>query len=209
MIFLKKGAMFGLDARISLAIFGALSVISGAALYSAIQSAKSEQWRQYFVEVVKATEAYYLDMGEQLSVQNATLYYMYASDLVSNRTSSSNWKGPYISPDQSSGYYMRDSMTRQLNATAYTSVWLRKGSTWTEMNDNTTDGYCVVGDSDCNEWIIVYPAHIDQKNAIVQIFNNLDKLVDSGDGELAGIVRLNSGVIPTLMYKGMPHKRTS
>jgi hypothetical protein len=32
--------MFGLDARIALAIFGALSVISGAALYSAIQDAR-------------------------------------------------------------------------------------------------------------------------------------------------------------------------
>jgi hypothetical protein len=29
----KKGAMFGLDARIALAIFGALSVISGVASY--------------------------------------------------------------------------------------------------------------------------------------------------------------------------------
>ena len=37
---LKKGAMFGLDARIALAIFGALSVISGAALYSAIKESK-------------------------------------------------------------------------------------------------------------------------------------------------------------------------
>ena len=36
---LNKGAMFGLDARIALAIFGALSVISGAALYSTIQEA--------------------------------------------------------------------------------------------------------------------------------------------------------------------------
>tara|TARA_Y100001960_G_scaffold323342_1_gene401616 strand:- start:381 stop:521 length:141 start_codon:yes stop_codon:yes gene_type:complete len=35
----NKGAMFGLDARIALAIFGALSVISSAALYSAIQEA--------------------------------------------------------------------------------------------------------------------------------------------------------------------------
>ena len=37
MIFFKRGAMFGLDARIALAIFGALLVISSAALYSAIQ----------------------------------------------------------------------------------------------------------------------------------------------------------------------------
>lgn len=37
---MKKGAMFGLDARIALAIFGALSVISGAALYSAYKTQK-------------------------------------------------------------------------------------------------------------------------------------------------------------------------
>lgn len=37
--FTKKAAMFGLDARIALVIFGALSVISGAALYSAIGNA--------------------------------------------------------------------------------------------------------------------------------------------------------------------------
>lgn len=37
--FNKKSAMFGLDARIALAIFGALSVITGAALYSAINKA--------------------------------------------------------------------------------------------------------------------------------------------------------------------------
>tara|TARA_Y100001960_G_scaffold319101_1_gene389950 strand:- start:3597 stop:3728 length:132 start_codon:yes stop_codon:yes gene_type:complete len=41
-ILTKKAAMFGLDARIALAIFGALSVISGAVLYSAIQDAKAE-----------------------------------------------------------------------------------------------------------------------------------------------------------------------
>ncbi len=43
---LNKGAMFGLDARIALAIFGALSVISGAALYSAIKQAKVTQVNQ-------------------------------------------------------------------------------------------------------------------------------------------------------------------
>lgn len=38
---MKKGAIFGLDARIALAILGALYVISGAALYSAIQESKT------------------------------------------------------------------------------------------------------------------------------------------------------------------------
>lgn len=53
---LRKAAMFGLDARIALAIFGALSVISGAVLYSAIKQAKTEALRQYFVELIKVSE---------------------------------------------------------------------------------------------------------------------------------------------------------
>ena len=36
----KKGAMFGLDARMALAIFGALSVISGA--YYTLQFSKAK-----------------------------------------------------------------------------------------------------------------------------------------------------------------------
>ena len=51
---MKKGAMFGLDARIALAIFGALSVISGAALYSAIQDAQATAMIVRLNEVGKA-----------------------------------------------------------------------------------------------------------------------------------------------------------
>ncbi|MCP4355234.1 MAG: hypothetical protein GY793_06305 [Proteobacteria bacterium] len=53
----NKGAMFGLDARVALAIFGALSVITGAALYSAISAAKGARYSHFFNELVKATEA--------------------------------------------------------------------------------------------------------------------------------------------------------
>ena len=63
MSFTKKGAMFGLYARIALAIFGALSVISGAALYSAIQDYKITATVAQFEEFAKATDAYLLDTG--------------------------------------------------------------------------------------------------------------------------------------------------
>lgn len=62
-MFYKKGAMFGLDARISLAIFGALSVISGAALYSAIQNSKATALYVQLSELGKAWESYYIDTG--------------------------------------------------------------------------------------------------------------------------------------------------
>ena len=72
MKFKNKGAMFGLDVRIALAIFGALSVISGAALYSAIQDAEATAVLTELEEIGKAWEAYYLDTGETLSFANNT-----------------------------------------------------------------------------------------------------------------------------------------
>jgi type II secretory pathway pseudopilin PulG len=209
MISIKKAAMFGLDARIALAIFGALSVISGAALYSAIQNAKTEQWRQYLVELVKASEAYYLDNGEKLSIYNSTNQWLYAENLVSNIQSLSTWHGPYINSSYASGYVIRDSMTSSLHSSSYTSVWLRTGSEWTEMNDFNSDEFCVVDDYDCYEWIFVYAANIDQKENILKIFNNLDNLVDNGDGKLKGNVRFVDHIAGAIMYKSIPHKRTS
>ena len=92
---MKKGAMFGLDARIALAIFGALSVISGAALYSAIENARlTREWAQY-KEYAKAYQAYYID----------TATYLFAGfgrdtcDMVENRGNLTGWNGPYISAD--------------------------------------------------------------------------------------------------------------
>lgn len=65
---MNKGAMFGLDARIALAIFGALSVISGASLYSAIQEAYVVSYNTQMKEVVKAIEHYRLSKGEDITV---------------------------------------------------------------------------------------------------------------------------------------------
>lgn len=62
----NKGAMFGLDARIALAILGALSVISGAALYSAIQEAKITKLLATFNEFEKGLASYLLDVGEDV-----------------------------------------------------------------------------------------------------------------------------------------------
>tara|TARA_Y100001960_G_scaffold77711_1_gene83126 strand:+ start:1292 stop:1885 length:594 start_codon:yes stop_codon:yes gene_type:complete len=89
---LKKGAMFGLDARIALAIFGALSVISGAALYSAIQEAKVTSFYTELVELNKAYEAYYLDTGSIDMSSNLGKFDV----LIENHYSEDDWNGPYI-----------------------------------------------------------------------------------------------------------------
>jgi hypothetical protein len=94
-MFNKTGAMFGLDARIALAIFGALSVISGAALYSAIKQAKVTAVVTEFNEVVKAVEAYSLDTGQLMPVVANNIFN--ANELVTS--TAAGWKGPYISAD--------------------------------------------------------------------------------------------------------------
>tara|TARA_Y100001960_G_scaffold305091_1_gene358904 strand:+ start:1992 stop:2588 length:597 start_codon:yes stop_codon:yes gene_type:complete len=88
----KKAAMFGLDARIALAIFGALSVISGAALYSAIKQAKVIAEVTQMNEYAKALEAYILDTGGDLPFGSGLS--ADTQELISS--TASGWNGPYI-----------------------------------------------------------------------------------------------------------------
>tara|TARA_Y100000590_G_scaffold118187_1_gene135202 strand:+ start:70 stop:669 length:600 start_codon:yes stop_codon:yes gene_type:complete len=92
---LNKGAMFGLDARIALAIFGALSVISGAALYSAIQQSKVVSLITEAQEIAKANEAYLLDTGVYITSPSSSSN-LRTGDLIVN-PGVDGWKGPYLS----------------------------------------------------------------------------------------------------------------
>jgi hypothetical protein len=94
---MKKGAMFGLDARIALAIFGALSVISGAALYSAIQESRVVKFLTDITELEKSIESYVLDTGNNLpsSSTNGDARVLSLESLITSTVS--GWKGPYIS----------------------------------------------------------------------------------------------------------------
>ena len=85
--------MFGLDARIALVIFGALSVISGAALYSAIKESRVVSILATISEVEKAIEQYILDTGEDLPLYSLTTTST-AELVVSSNVS---WQGPYLS----------------------------------------------------------------------------------------------------------------
>jgi|TARA_Y100001960_G_scaffold119189_1_gene127621 type II secretory pathway pseudopilin PulG len=97
MLKFNKGAMFGLDARIALAIFGALSVISGAALYSAIQESKTIANVAKFNELAKAYEHYMLDTGSYST--KLGLFNVSPKVLVENAYSEDGWNGPYYNAD--------------------------------------------------------------------------------------------------------------
>lgn len=199
---MKKGAMFGLDARIALAIFGAISVISGASLYSAIQSTKAEQSRQNLEELNKSVIQYYLDHNKRLVLNNTGSGYYEIGNLVENLYNSNLWKGPYIE-------YNKGSDSLSLNASniigfstdinRYMQLIKGKSSTW-----NTSPSCSNF--NDCGQWFLIRSSTVNEtnRNEAYAKYKSLDDLVDSNDGELAGKVRWREPILNNyyLYYKG-------
>ncbi|MCP4395336.1 MAG: hypothetical protein GY804_13880 [Alphaproteobacteria bacterium] len=90
----RKAAMFGLDARVALAIFGALSVITGSALYNALQEAKVVATITEMDNIDKALAEYLIDTGTypvEADITDAGRLRL-EELLISSIT---GWKGPY------------------------------------------------------------------------------------------------------------------
>ena len=187
---MKKGAMFGLDARIALAIFGALSVISGAALYSAIQDARATSMLATLNELAKSSEQYLLDTSTKLPLvagENLDL-----QDLVLNNNVA-GWNGPYIDINAISSTQMvyRDYVI-------YGKI--RKQSAWTTALTAFPNS-CADGDEDCAEWFFVYTNVAGDFAEIRNLYKFLDNKVDNGDGVNEGRIRLRDGLSSSIrMY---------
>jgi Tfp pilus assembly protein PilE len=187
MLVLKKGAMFGLDARIALAIFGALSVISGAALYSAIQNSKVTALLTEMNEVGKAYDAYYLDTGNELAALSVDSY-LDVHKLVSS--TEKGWAGPYLS-------YVASSENFSLEHPQYDRVRIGEmlDGDWTDNTATTWIGTtnCSTGTvgSDCNVWIVF-------RDVQLEIYNALDKLID-------GSLNTQSGNVRMVTWSGIPN----
>jgi type II secretory pathway pseudopilin PulG len=167
---LQKGAMFGLDARIALAIFGALSVISGAALYSAIQHAKVIQLNQEFLEIEKAIEAYIIDTGSNLPIEssNADVDELFTS-------TNTSWKGPYLTGKADSSAD-GDGYRSYPNSISSISNLFIKFSYASSLNS------CYLTlDNDCRYRIML-------NNIPTILAKNLDEFVDGSIDENAGKV---------------------
>jgi type II secretory pathway pseudopilin PulG len=183
----KKGAMFGLDARIALAIFGALSVISGAALYSAIQESKVVAVIADLNELDKASTAYLLDTGENIPFSQNTTHnvkgMLSIDSLVVNRNSSANV--PYISyKDQNTlaahDYILAYKGAQELYALA------KENTTWS--NGLTADGVCKKSSANCNTYFCIWDLSHDIMKAIE---TKIDTTATPGDDNDSGNVRYN------------------
>ena len=149
---LNKAAMFGLDARIALAIFGALSVISGAALYSAIKNAKVVALVTEMNEVEKAVTAYLLDTGEYLpfsaSSPHDTYGFLGTDSLIKKVHASSN--SPYLSYSDFNTAIVHDYiMGTSANYEVY--VVAKENSDWDDFVETTKS--CKKTSSSCSYYI--------------------------------------------------------
>tara|TARA_Y100001960_G_C14777149_1_gene884011 strand:+ start:1775 stop:2356 length:582 start_codon:yes stop_codon:yes gene_type:complete len=138
---MKKAAMFGLDARIALAIFGALSVISGAALYSAIEQSKLTAQLVSYKEIEKAIEQYYLDTGSlpPLSTTTSTTD-LSAYALVEKPSGVTGWNGPYLSYEK---YASGDAL--MLNGSRFALMY--------KEPSNSLTGTCTKSSAECMVFI--------------------------------------------------------
>lgn len=172
--------MFGLDACIALSIFGALSVISGASLYSAIQNSKATSILVSLKEVSKAWEQYYLDTGNTINSAGGDI--LKIQNLVSNIDSVSNWNGPYLSYESASNV--------SLVHLDYQYIHLFKALNTENCGDTVTwssggvNEVCVDSDVNCNIWIQF------TKVPNTNFADIIDSQVDGGDGYSKGNFRV-------------------
>jgi len=167
--FVKRGAMFGLDARIALAIFGALSVISGASLYSAIKEARVTATIVELEEMAKAVVAYHLDTGSFVPRDSSTPSLLKVGEVV--QSSERGWGGPYLPYE-----WVSDT---NISSSGFGPIWMKL---WlSDFSASCTD----LKDSDCKVWIQI------NKNAVSggeKLMNDVELKVDGAIDSLSGYV---------------------
>ncbi|HAG53192.1 MAG TPA: hypothetical protein DCL21_05340 [Alphaproteobacteria bacterium] len=171
--------MFGLDARIALAIFGALSVISGAALYSAIKEARVISAIVELQEMAKAVVAYHLDIGSSVPQNSSTPNRLNIGELV--QSAEPAWRGPYLPYEWSSETVIDSSKFGPVRI----ALWL------SDFSASCSD----LKDSDCKLWIQI---HKSATPGVENLMNDIDLKVDGVVDGLSGSVTRNG---PFYMYK--------
>jgi len=129
----QRGAMFGLDARIALAIFGGLAIIVGMSIASIVQEIKVTQIITQADNTSKAITQYILDTGLRPTAATMT-------DLNAD-SGATGWNGPYL-PFEGSG-----------SLTTTGLLYYCDSATGNEAMDIPT---CSCTATACNAWLLLF-----------------------------------------------------
>tara|TARA_Y100001960_G_scaffold332552_1_gene433522 strand:- start:5346 stop:5945 length:600 start_codon:yes stop_codon:yes gene_type:complete len=179
----NKAAMFGLDARIALAIFGALSVISGAALYSAIQQAKVVSFVAQMEEFAKAYTQYYLDTGLDMPTYSVNPDFLVSNRAIENLDSNTDWKGPYW-PAGYGNYDNTDGLGR-VGFPGYQGAGYVQATNgaWGDFAGAPGIVDCTAGD--CSVW-----AYVELRDVSIEFAKLVNNYIDNDDNATIGRVRV-------------------
>lgn len=109
----QRGAMFGMDARIAMSIFGALSIVAGYTAFSKITSSREAALYNELSEIDYALRQYALDMGifPLFTINGMTISPSVTADATRSfnalwttttnvaATYTPRWNGPYLNID--------------------------------------------------------------------------------------------------------------
>ena len=125
----QKGAMFGLDARIALAIFGILSAGAGTMIFGIIAESRATALTRELDSVEQAYTNFVFDTG----INTSTF-----TDLTDESNSTNGWDGPYFTAISD-------------NHVQYGTYALVEGLT-TDATDPSTNA-CAAPPADCFIWV--------------------------------------------------------
>lgn len=168
-----RGALFGVDARLALAIFTGLAVISGAIIYKTAGKSRQTAEIAEMRNIAKAFGDYIADVG-QAPAQ--------IEDLISS--SASGWNGPYV-PYVDLPSLANNSVSFQLAGRSYgASIGYYADSVW--FTDTNGSAPCIAGN--CWAWLQI--SNAEWTSAQIQA---LDEAIDGSlDGE-RGNLRFETG----------------
>lgn len=181
----QYAAMFGLDARVALTIFGALSIITGATLYKVINNVNVISDIFELTEINKAVESYLLDTGI-----NLPLYVESEPSRLNGKeliiSSVSGWKGPYLNLN----YTEKDDIV-YFNTPQHTfNIAKYSDLEWT----STAPKKCVDG-GNCYYWVnFAYRGEKDYRSYMKKI----DMIIDGNDSQTTGKFRYRHWISPLL-----------
>ncbi|MCP4355039.1 MAG: hypothetical protein GY793_05290 [Proteobacteria bacterium] len=177
-LYSKKGGMFGLDARITVVILGAISVIASYHIYGVSKEALVSTILFDGKGIVKAINSYEYDMNNELGTF-ATTDKLEIVKLISS--AEVNWSGPYLST------VINGSDNSLLISPNLGSFYVFKAKD-RGAADVTEDPFvsCVTGEA-CYLWMIYDDASFSTR--ITEIAQKLDAKLDSSDGFLTGKVQ--------------------
>lgn len=155
----RRGAMFGLDARITLGIFGLLSAVAGVATYAAVSNARETAQLQTIKSITQAVEAYMNDT--KLSPTSF-------DDFLIN-PSIAGWSGPYLK-----GNFRNEGG----------GVWTTNGVMFVVGRASTADGTTATDCSDTNDCYTTLNIY-----APYGTLTSLDRMYDGDDSPSTGVVR--------------------